>query len=502
VFSGLVKLGPDGRLVPDLASRWESDTTGETWTFSLRPEARWHDGEPVTADDVVFTIGTLRDPDYTGPGAGSWREVTATAIDERTVRFELETPLGGFLNLATQPIAPAHLLADVPVDALDEDPFTRMPIGSGPFAVAELDDNHAVLAAASAQPAADSSSGASPSALPSDALATAAPTRRPAVAAPQISRLEFRFFDDPSALEDAFDSGDLDAASGLMPARATKVAATDDTRALRYPGTTLTTVVLNLRPTHPELRDPRVRTALLAAIDRPGLIQRAFAGEGQTAEAPIPPTSWAFDPVASPPVAHDVAAAAAALTKAGWKKVDERWRPAGASKPYSLELLSPDRDTNPVLFGVAERVAKDWEALGLTVNLVEEEAGTLLTDHLQEGTFTAAVIDIAIGHDPDLYPLLASSQTRTGGLNVIGLQDPTLDPLLVKARQPGPDEARAAAYTALQKQLSAGRYLLPLCFADEVVVVRDRLQGPVPQPVADRSDRFWDVLTWRLANDR
>src|SRR3954447_23972866 len=101
VFSGLVARGPDGALVPDLASRWTADPSGKSWTFNLRPDARWQDGEPVTADDVAYTVGVLRDPAYTGPGAGSWREVTATALDARTVRLDLETPLGGFLELAT-----------------------------------------------------------------------------------------------------------------------------------------------------------------------------------------------------------------------------------------------------------------------------------------------------------------------------------------------------------------------------------------------------------------
>ena len=83
-FSGLVRLGPDGSVVPDLATRWSSDASGKTWTFELRPDARWHDGEPVTANDVVFTVRTLRDPAYQGPGAGSWNEATATAIGDRT----------------------------------------------------------------------------------------------------------------------------------------------------------------------------------------------------------------------------------------------------------------------------------------------------------------------------------------------------------------------------------------------------------------------------------
>ena len=109
---------------------------------------------------------------------------------------------------------------------------------------------------------------------------------------------------------------------------------------------------------------------------------------------------------------------------------------------------------------------------------------------------------MSIGHDPDPYGLLASSQTQSGGLNVIGLQDATLDVLLEAARQPGTIEARRAAFTALETQLSAGTYVLPIAYADEVVVARSELQDVVVQPVGDPSDRFWDVLTWRLANDR
>jgi len=503
VFEGLVARGPDGLLVPGLATRWTVDPTGKSWTFSLRPDARWHDGQPVTADDVVYTIQTLRDPAYTGPGAGSWPEVTATAVDARTVRFDLATPLGGFLELATQPIAPAHLLKDVPVDGLADDPFGRAPVGSGPFVLTELDDTHAVLEpAASVQLGSPGGGDANPPTIPADPLATTAPTHRPSVPEPAIGRMEFRFFSDPAQLEAAFRDGQLDAVSGLPPADAANLAQSTSARELRYPGTTLTTVILNQRPTHPELRDPAVRLALLQAIDRSSIVDAAFGSRATVAEAPIPPTSWAFDATASAPVATNVKAAAAALKKAGWTKVDGKLRPPGAKSAYTLEILGPDATMNPALHAVAEKVAADWAALGLTTSVVEADQATPMAERLQKGEFTAAVADISIGHDPDLYPLLASSQTQTGGLNVAGVQDATLDGLLTAARQMGTDEARKAAYAALQTQLAAGRYLLPIAFADEVVVARDTLENVVVQPVSDGSDRFWDVLTWRLANGR
>jgi peptide/nickel transport system substrate-binding protein len=503
VFEGLVARGPDGMLVPGLATRWTVDPTGKTWTFTLRPDATWHDGEPVTAEDVVYTVGMLRNPAYTGPGAGNWSEVTATVVDARTVRFDLATPLGGFLELATQPIAPAHLLRDVPVDGLADDPFGRAPVGSGPFVLTELDDSHAVLEpAATVQLGSPGSGDATQPPIPADPLATTTPTRRPSVPQPAIGRMEFRFFNDAAELTAAYRDGQLDAVSGLAPKDAAELATSTSAHELRYPGTTLTTVILNQRPSHPELRDPAVRLALLQALDRAAIVDDAFGSRGTVADAPIPPTSWAFDATASAPVATDVKAAAAALKKAGWTKVDGKLRPPGAKDAYTLEILSPDATMNPALHAVAEKVAADWAALGLATSVVAADPNTPMAERLQKGEFTAAIADISIGHDPDLYPLLASSQTQTGGLNVAGVQDATLDGLLTAARQAGTEEARKAAYTALQVQLAVGRYLLPIAFADEVVVARDTLENVVVQPVSDGSDRFWDVLTWRLANGR
>jgi peptide/nickel transport system substrate-binding protein len=458
----------------------------------------------VTANDVVFTIKTLRDPTYQGPGAGSWNEVTATAVGARTVRFDLATPIGGFLQLATQPIAPAHLLDGVPIESLADDPFGRNPVGSGAYAVVELDNGHAVLEPAStvAQPATDVVPGLASGALPTDTLATPGPTKRPAVPTPAIGRIELRFFDDAASLSAAFRAGDLDAASGLIAADAQALTATAGARLLRYPGTTLTTILLNLRPDHPELRDPMVRRALLAAIDRQAIVTSVFGDLAAVADGPIPPTSWAFDAAASPTTAHSAKAAAAALTKAGWKKTAGKWRLAGAKSPYTIDVLSPNATMNPAIAAVARAVAANWQSIGLTASVVEEQSGSPLIDDLSAGSFGAAAVDVSIGHDPDPYALLASSQTQTGGLNVIGLQEATLDVLLEAARQPGTIEARKAAFTALEAQLSAGTYMLPIAYADEVVVVRSELQGVVVQPVGDPSDRFWDVLTWRLASGR
>jgi ABC-type transport system substrate-binding protein len=456
---------------------------------------------PVTADDVVFTVATLKDPDYRGPGAGSWSGVTATAVDPATVRFDLQPALAGFAMLATQPIAPAHLLADTPAAGLPTDPFGSQPIGSGPYAVVELDRDHAVLEPATAVAAPAASDQPSPGAS-LDALATVRPTARDTRPSPSINRIEMRFFDDPMALADAFRRGELDAVSGLDPATAASLAATPGSRLLRERATTLVAVALNLRPSHPELSNAATREALLEAIDRDGLVAAAYGGLATRADGLVPPSSWAFDAADTPAVSHDPAAAAAALKTAGWTKKADGWHAGPAKDPTTLELVFPTADSSPALAAVGTGVAADWRALGFGVDVIQEDPATIAADRLRTGDFTAAIVPIELGHDPDLYPLLASSQTQTGGANVFGVQDRDLDPLLETARKPAPDADRITAFAAVQKRLAAQTYLLPIAWPDTVVVLGNRVSGTADRTVADGSERFFDVLDWRLADDR
>lgn len=503
LFSGLVRNGPDGTIVPDLAERWSVDASGKTWTVDLREGARWHDGEPVTSDDVLYTIRTLQDPSYSGPSSNSWSEVAVSSSGPQRVVFTLQTPLGGFLQALTQPLAPAHLMSAVPVDALADDPFGRQPVGSGPFALLELTDETASLVPAGDLVTPEQDGSAEPSTPEAtDVLTTPTPSGRPSRPKPYLPGIEFRFYAESDELLADLRGGALDGASGITRQEAAELGSEAGIRLLRYPGATLTAVLLNLRPSHPEFASPAVRTALLQAIDRVRLIDEAYAMSAASATGPIPPSSPLFDPAADPVVSYDRSGASKALTKAGWTHKDDGWYLAKATTPLKLEVVSPTEGTNPGLFVAAESVVRDWTALGLKVTHTPLPPGQFVADRLATGTFQVAVVDVTVGLDPDLYPLLASSQTLTGGSNVMGVQDPALDALLAKARAPGPDTARIKAYSNLQKQLAKGRYLLPLAFADEVVVVRDTLQGPVLRQASDPSDRFWDVLTWRLAVDR
>ncbi|HYL40396.1 MAG TPA: peptide ABC transporter substrate-binding protein, partial [Candidatus Binatus sp.] len=490
VFRGLVRLGPDESIVGDLASSWEVDPGGARWTFHLRPGMAWQDGQPITSNDVVFTIDALSDPAYAGPDAASWAEVHALAVDPLTVTLTLATPLGGFLEAATQPIAPAHLLGQVPVQDLATNPFGQAPVGSGPFRLVRLDANGAIL---------DGSG-------PSSNLSTAGPASTPAppaggvFPAPYLAGIELRFFDDARTLRAAWDAGQLDGASMLPPADAAALGATPGARLVRYPTSTALAVVLNLRVGQTPFGDARVRRALLEAIDRDAIVGGALSGFGSVASSLIPSWSQMFSASASPLVPYDPTAARNDLTAAGWKQGPSGWIPKGATAPVALSVLSANAASNPLAYATAEQVVAAWRAIGFQVAHDSAPAADLVPQRLEPGLFQAAVLPLVIGLDPDLYPLLASSQTRTGGTNISGLQDPSLDALLSAARAPGPDTQRQAAYAALQRRLSSQLDVLPLAFREEVVVLRQTVQGPVPRPIGSSGGRFWDVLTWRLAD--
>ncbi|MGZ6269706.1 MAG: ABC transporter substrate-binding protein [Candidatus Limnocylindrales bacterium] len=498
VFSGLVRLAPGRGYVGELAESWTVDPSARTYTFTLRPDAAWQDGQAVTAADVVFTVHLLKDPAYDGPLAGSWGEATATEVDQRTVRFDLATPLAGFLGAATVPILPQHLLEGLPVSELADSDFARHPIGSGHFRLESWDGGTALLrpVAPAAIPAAASDASAGPAAhtlRPED-------PQGPRGTVARLPGIELIFYDDVEAMAAAFRAGQLDAVGGLTPPLAHELFQLPGAQLLRYSRTTLTTVALNLRPTHPEFRDARVRLALLQAVDRSGLVQSVLDGTGARADSLIPPTSAMYDPVASPEVAFDPKAAAAGLKKAGWKQTAAGWFPVGAKQPLTVELAAVEQASNPMAWATAEVIATDWRAIGLAVNLVGLSPAALLSQRLTGGHFSAVLLDVNLGLDPDLYPLLASTQAVSGGSNVAGIQDGALDKLLIAARVAVSDASRRKAYAALQTYLAKATVLLPLYYRDYLFVASGRLQGPVSRALADPSERYWDVLDWRLVS--
>ncbi len=550
LFRGLVKNGPNGSVVPDLATDWMTSDDDRTYTFQIRSDAFWEDGEPVTSADVVFTIGLLQDAKYDGPVGSAWQGIRASADGPSTVHFTMTLPSAGFLRQATLPILPSHLLKGTAVEKLADSAYSARPIGNGPYRIIEIDYSHVRLErvqsvkavplptpspAVSASPSASASvtprptptaaktKAAAGSAAPSSAFTpspaptptpTSAPTPTPSPTATptpmplpsgatldEMTGIEMVFFDDTQSAVQAFGAGKIDGVGGLTPEGTDAAAATAGARVVPYRWASLLSVVVNQRSDHPELRDVNVRTGLLEALDRKTLLTNVLNGRGGSADLPIPNWSSAFDPTAVTAAPYDATDAQTYLTTAGWVRTAAGWTAPKAKTTYTLELLTPNEASHPILYQTAQQVAADWRAIGLNV-VIDAVPLNNYIDRLGSGQYSAAVAIFEVGLDSDLGPMLLSSQVGSGGSNVSGLVDKTLDQLLITARKTTDTAGHQSAVSAVEKYISTTVPVLPLCFRDYDLVVSSRVRGLVSNDITDPSGRFWDVIDWRLASAR
>ncbi len=134
IFSGLLTYDDKGKLVGDLASDFSVDARGSSYTVHLKPNLVWQDGRPLTSADVLFTYQLIQNPDARSPLQASWRGITVTAPDARTVVFKLPGTLASFPYNLTNGIIPQHLLRSVPPSGLRSADFNTVnPVGAGPF---------------------------------------------------------------------------------------------------------------------------------------------------------------------------------------------------------------------------------------------------------------------------------------------------------------------------------------------------------------------------------
>ena len=147
IFNGLTRFNGQGELEPDLAKSWTISDDGLVYVFKLRTDIRWQDNQPLTAADVIFTVGLMQDPDFPGvPYLGNlWRTVTVEQLDDYTIRFSLTEPFPAFADFTTIGILPQHLLKDMSARELLNHPFNLKPVGTGPFKLDEVTTEFARL---------------------------------------------------------------------------------------------------------------------------------------------------------------------------------------------------------------------------------------------------------------------------------------------------------------------------------------------------------------------
>ena len=472
-YRALTRLDVGGAPGPDLASAWSVSEDALTWSFTIDPAAAWEDGTPVSAADAQLTIGLAGE---LGRDGGYWEALTVEVGEsDGALIIRTPQPLANLpASLGTLPLLPAHLFSGSAAREIPQLEEAAAPMGTGPFRVLGLSSSAAAL-----QRRTDLLAG--------DQLVLSAATSGSGTSS--VETIALRFYATAEDALSAWSSKELDALVGLDWENSTTAATSFGGRA-ELGSTIFNGIAINLRP-GTVLRHPKLRLGLRALL-APSQITSAYGG--REVAAPVSPLSWGWSEVPAPVRGSDYATKQ--LLAAKWKFKEGVWVDAD-KKPVSLEILTLPAQAFPQDAAVANQAAASWSAFGIPTVVVEVDA-TTLTERLATGSFDLAVLNVDVGIDPDLYPLLGSAAVLTGG-NIVGIQLKELDSLLNAARQPVALEVRKKALAAVQRWCAANNYLLPIRFLARELLIAPRLTGVTPLLVQEPETHLRDVLSFRLA---
>jgi peptide/nickel transport system substrate-binding protein len=445
LYDSLVELGGDLRPRPLLAASWTVSPDGLTYTFKLKPNVKWHDGQPFTADDVVFTYlahlnpkvnSTLRSALGALQGFAeltnkdnpaelkSLPKAPVEAVDPLTVRFNLKVPNAAFLGTLINPqagIAPRHLLDGKDVNTA---PLNQQPVGTGPFKFVEWRKGDRLVVEAF-----DGYHGGRP---PLDRVILRIIPEM-AVRVSQLQSRQIDFLRSPSS----------DAIPDLQKNPRLQTLYGDD---VNWRG-----VAFNLK--NPALQDKRVRQAICTAIDRETITKTLGRGYQTVATGPIPPQSWAYSKEVSR-YPYDPARATQMLKDAGWAPGPDGILAKGGARLS----LGTDVEIYENLPDIVVAIQGQLKKVGVEVKPQPVEFNTWL-DRLRKGQYDLSFTAWAGSADPDNVSY--TTFHSTGSRNLNGFVNPPVDDLLEKARRAQTAAERTRHYAEVQKILADEA---PYCF--------------------------------------
>ncbi|HET7342958.1 MAG TPA: peptide-binding protein [Methylomirabilota bacterium] len=465
MYNGLVTLDRELNIIGDLAKSWTFSKDCLTLDFQLNDNVRWHDGQPFTADDVVFTWETTVNPKTPSPYRSDFQDVDRVeAVGRTAVRVKYKRPYAKALLSWGMPMLPRHLLDSwVKSGKLKEAPQNwTAPVGTGPYRFKEMKSGEKVVVVAN---------------------------RDYFKGAPHISRVVYRIIPSQATifLEVKAKGVDVAGLTALQYARQTEYPAFDKAyNKYRYAGAGYTYFGFNLKD--PRFADRRVRLAFAHAINKQGLLDGVVLGLGREATGPFRPGMWADNPAVKP-IPYDLKRAQALLTEAGWKR-NEQGLLEKDGKPFTFELLT--NQGNDERKKIAEIIQASLRELGVGVEIRILEWATLLKEHVKTRQFEAIVLGWNTGTDPDQYVIWHSSQMGPDQLNHISYSNREVDALLEAGRSTCHQAERVRYYQRLHEMLAADQPVIFLYWRDELNVVSNRVHGVNPGPAG----MGWNFTDW------
>jgi peptide/nickel transport system substrate-binding protein len=478
LFSSLYEYDNTGHLTPDLASTVNIGKDGREYTVTLREDVEWHDGAKLTADDVVFTIETIQDPDTRARASlrANWQDITVEKIDEYTVKFMLPQ-YAAFVHALTFPVLPEHRLATVPLGALQENEFSTAPVGTGPFTFRLLQN-------------ADSLGGERTVHMRANESYYGGEIK--------LNRFELHAYAAVEDLIDALKAGALSGATDISSQQA------KDLEGENYINDTYLIdngVFALFNNTGSLLRDGKLRRALRMAVDT-GAVRDAVGGEVGALHMPFLNGQVESDDLPAPPT-FDPKAAAVALDKLGWKLGENGARAKGET---SLEFVITTVKNDQYEIA-ANKLARQLRDIGVVIDVKVFDDTQLNSNFvgnvLQQRNYDILVYELPIGADPDVYAYWHTSQLGASGYNFANYSNDTSDAALSSARDRTDEKLRAAKYATFAQQWLSDAPAIGLYQQSVTYLHRPSTQAVDPTAkFVVSSDRYSNVRHWAVNIER
>ena len=476
IFSSLVKFDAQGFPAADMASSWGISFDGLTYNFQIRENAVWHDGAPVTAEDVFFTINLMRDPNSVLPEdlKSFWNEIEVTVLSDKNLQIKLREAFSPFMDYMGFRILPKHVFGGMTYTDMINSDFNLNPIGSGPYKFSRI---------------------LSESGKITGVVLSANSNYYDKV--PFLEEFVFKYYPDSASAFNAFLQGAVNGISYLDKTILSEALKNPSLSVYSAVKPEIAMVLFNLNNSRVEyLQDKNIRRALLMALDRRGMINSVQHGQGVVADVPLLPNTWAFYGN-NPRVDQNVQQAGDILKEEGFL-IDQAG--SGIRKKDGVSLafnLVHPQDTYHSL--IAEALKSDWAKIGVDVTLVAVPYDSLVLEHLQPLSYEAALVDLNYSRspDPDPYPFWDQAEQK-GGQNYSQWENRIASQYLEEARVTKDIDERAKLYRNFQVIFTEELPALPLFYPVYNFGVSDSIQGVRVGPMFDPGDRFWNIGEWFL----
>lgn len=471
VYSGLMRKGPAGTWIPDLAEKYEMSSNGLVYTFTLRENITFHDDAPITADDVVFTIDKVKDSVIKSPYKANWDGISVKKIDERTVEFALRQPFPLFLESATLGILPGHIWSDSAIELNDANTY---PIGSGPYKVTNRSQQSSgVINFFELQAFKDF-----------------------ALGEPNIQTMNLRFYPNEEALLKALEEDVVDQISSITPMNASDLAEKNH----KVESSVLPRVfgLFFNQNKNQIFLDKTVTRAIDMAIDKERIVREVLYGYGVAIDTPIPPNmspSQAKSPE-NISVNESVRQAEEMLSKAGWAKGDDGFLKKTSGKTTQEIAFSISTGNAPELARAAELIKQDLAAIGMKVEVKTFEVGNLNQSVIRPREYDALLFGQIINHESDLFAFWHSSQRKDPGLNVAIYTNAKVDKILEDAFTTLDPAERTKKYAEFESEIKKDMPAVFLYSPNFIYAVSPSLSGLHLDHITSPSDRFGNIHSW------